>query len=485
VGPNPAFPSDFNRIDPPEAGNPSLPRSTAARPAESKIRRSPESNKTFETPRQSSGFDNKAPPEGEFLSSGEKTKARDILDAIRTLKTLEQERRGASDSEKTALGKFSGFGPVALSIFPDPVSGKYKDDGWKALGEELKSLLTPAEYDSAKRTTFNAFYTSPTVIRSIHEALGQMGVPESATILEPGCGSGNFLALAKPNSHFIGIEMDSISGRVAKYRHPEHDIRVENFRDTRLPDDRIDAVVGNVPFADVKLEHKGQKYSLHDYFFAKSVDALKPGGIMGLVTSHYTLDKQNAAIREYLADQADFVGAIRLPSDAFKREGTAVVTDIVFLRKRGPGEPARHVDPDWLKTTTIPIGDRSVAVNAYFAHHPEMVLGDYSSKDTLYGGEGFSVKSNGNLDVQLKMAVAKLPKFEQIRTASELSKPVEKFVPPPQERHLEEGSFFIGDDKAIYQIQGGTGSHVVYGNKELKADGTVVGQRLAALVGPA
>ncbi len=479
-GPDSSIETDSRRN---EAGNAVFPGRTESKPADSEIRRSPESNGTVETPQRSSGFDNKAPPEGEFLSSGEKTKARDILEAIRTLKTLEAERRGATDPEKATLGKFSGFGPVALSIFPDPVSGRYKDDGWKALGEELKSLLTPEEYDSAKRTTFNAFYTSPTVIRSIHEALGQMGVPDTATILEPGCGSGNFLALADPNSHFIGVELDSISGRVAKYRHPEHDIRVENFRDTRLPEGRIDAVVGNVPFADVKLEHKGQKYSLHDYFFAKSVDALKPGGIMGLVTSHYTLDKQNAAIREYLADQADFVGAIRLPSDAFKREGTAVVTDIVFLRKRAPGEPARHVDPDWLKTTTIPIGDRSVAVNAYFAHHPEMVLGDYSTKDTLYGGEGFSVKSNGNLDAQLKMAVAKLPRFEQIRTAKEISKPVEKFVPPPQERHLEEGSFFIGDDKSIHQIQGGTGSPVVYGNKELKADGTMVGQRLAALVG--
>jgi len=420
---------------------------------------------------------------GEFLSTGEKTKARDIIAAIRTLKMLEADNRAATDHEKQSLGKFSGFGPIALSIFPDPVSGRYKDDGWKALGEELKSLLTPEEYDSAKRTTFNAFYTSPTVIRSIHQALGEMGVPESATILEPGCGSGNFLALANPKSHFIGVEMDSISGRVAKYRHPEQDIRIENFRDTRLPEGRIDAVVGNVPFADVKLEHKGQKFSLHDYFFAKSVDALKPGGVMGLVTSHYTLDKQNAAIREYLADKADFVGAIRLPSDAFKREGTAVVTDIVFLRKRAPGRVAHHVDPDWLKTANISVDGRSIAVNSYFVNHPEMVLGKYSTKDTLYGGEGYSVKSNGDLNSQLQSAVANLPKFEKIQSATDDSKPIITFVPPPQDRHIEEGSFFIGKDQAIYQIQGGTGSPVVYGGKELKADGTMVGKRLGALVG--
>jgi SAM-dependent methyltransferase len=207
-----------------------------------------------------------------------------------------------------------------LSIFPDPVTGQYKDAGWQTIGEELKSLVTPAEYDSAKRTTFNAFYTSPTVITAIHDAIGRLGVPANATILEPGCGTGNFMSHGKPGARFIGIEMDSISGRVAKALHPGQDIRIENFRDTKLPEDRIHAVVGNVPFADLKLDYHGQKFSLHDYFFAKSVDALKPGGVLALVTSHFTLDKQNAAIRERLGAVADFVGAIRLPSDAFKRE---------------------------------------------------------------------------------------------------------------------------------------------------------------------
>ena len=346
---------------------------------------------------QGGGNLNKAPPPSEFLSSGEKTKARDIITAIRTLKALENEGRPATAEEKQLLGRFSGFGPVALSIFPDPITGKYKDAGWQALGEELKTLLTPVEYDSAKRTTFNAFYTSPTVIHSIHEAIGHLGVPAKATILEPGCGSGNFMSLARPDSHFIGVEMDSISGRIARLRHPEHEIRIENFRDTRLPENRIDAVVGNVPFADLKLDHKGQKYSLHDYFFAKSIDALKPGGVLALVTSHFTLDKQNAAIREYLASQADFVGAIRLPSDAFKREGTAVVTDIVFLRKRDRGEPARHVDNDWLGVAPLAIDGAEVPVNRYFLNHPEMVLGKWTRKDTLYGGEGYSVLSNGDL----------------------------------------------------------------------------------------
>jgi N12 class adenine-specific DNA methylase len=308
-------------------------------------------------------------------------------------------------------------------------------------------------------------------------------VPANATILEPGCGSGNFLSLARPASHFIGVEMDSISGRIARLRHPEHEIRIENFRDTRLPENRIDAVVGNVPFADVKLNHKGQKYSLHDYFFAKSVDALKPGGVLALVTSHFTLDKQNAAIREYLAAQADFVGAIRLPSDAFKREGTAVVTDIVFLRKRDRGEPARHVDNYWLGVAPLAIDGAEVPVNKYFLNHPAMVLGVWSRKDTLYGGEGFSVLSNGDLSQQLKRAVAQLPKFEPIQTTPVNDEPTPQFTPPPQERHLDEGSFFVADNKVIHQIQGGSGVPVVYGGTTLRADGTMVGKRLAALLG--
>ena len=277
--------------------------------------------------------------------------------------------------------------------------------------------------------------------------------------------------------------MDSISGRIARLRHPEHEIRIENFRDTRLPENRIDAVVGNVPFADVKLDHKGQKYSLHDYFFAKSIDALKPGGVLALVTSHFTLDKQNAAIREYLASQADFVGAIRLPSDAFKREGTAVVTDIVFLRKRDRGEPARHVDNDWLGVAPLAIDGAEVPVNRYFLNHPEMVLGEWSRKDTLYGGEGFSVLSNGDLTQQLKQAVARLPRFEPIQTTPAKDEPTPTFTPPPQERHLDEGSFFVADNKVIHQIQGGSGVPVVYGGTTLRADGTLVGKRLAALLG--
>jgi hypothetical protein len=390
--------------------------------------------------------------------------------------------RPATPQEKQTLAKFAGFGPVALSIFPDPVTGKYKDAGWQQLGEELKSLLTPEEYDSAKRTTFNAFYTSPTVITAIHEAIARLGIPEGATILEPGCGIGNFMIRGRDGQRFIGVELDSISGRIAKAIHPDHDIRIENFRDTKLPEGRIDAAVGNVPFADLKLDYHGQKLSLHDFFFAKSIDALKPGGVLALVTSHFTLDKQNAANREYLASKADFVGAIRLPSDAFKREGTAVVTDIVFLRKRDRGEPPRHVDPEWLGIAPLEIDGAEVSVNRYFLNHPEMVLGTWSRKDTLYG-EGYSLLSNGDLTAQLKSAIHRLPKFALLQLSTPEEPPAPAFTPPPPEKHITEGSFFVADDRTICQLAGGQAQPVIYGGTNaLKADGSLTGKRMAALI---
>jgi hypothetical protein len=416
------------------------------------------------------------------IASGEKAKARDILAAVRTLHAIERQQRHATPEEKQTLARFAGFGPVALSIFPDPVSGKYKDAGCQAIGEELKSLLTPEEYDSAKRTTFNAFYTSPTVIAAMHEALDRLGVSDGAIILEPGCGIGNFMGQGNPGHRFIGVELDSISGRIAKALYPQHDIRIESFRDTKLPEGRIDAVIGNVPFSDLKLDYHGQKLSLHDYFFAKSVDALKPGGVLALVTSHFTLDKQDAAIRERLGAVADFLGAVRLPSDAFKREGTAVVTDIIFLRKRWPGAQPNHADPEWLGVSPLAIDGAEVPVNRYFLNHPEMVLGNWSCKDTLYGGEGYSLTSNGDLAHQLKQAIEQLPEFDPIVPSKAEEPPAPAFAPPPLERHIGEGSFFVGDDRIIFQSEGGQGVPVVYGGTALKADGTMTGRRLAALI---
>lgn len=424
-----------------------------------------------------------SPASPTLIASGEKAKARAILAAIRALKKAEYDRRPATPDEREALAGFAGFGPVALGIFPDPVTGRYKDSGWQGLGVELKALLSSEEYESAKRTTFNAFYTSPTVIAAMHEAISRLGVPSHATVLEPGCGIGNFLSHGKPGMRFIGIELDYISGRIARCLHPSHDIRIENFRDTRLPEDRIDAVIGNVPFAELKIEHRGKKLSLHDYFFAKSIDALKPGGVLALVTTHYTLDKQNAAIREYLASKADFIGAVRLPSDAFKREGTAVVTDILFLRKRAPDEPANHTDPEWLGIAPLSIEGVEIAINRYFLNHPEMVLGTWTRKDTLYGTEGYSVLGKGDLAQTLREAICRLPEFASIEASNSQDKPLPAFRPPPPERYIGEGSFFVADDQVICQFLGGEAHPVVYGGTTLISNGTLTGKRLAGLVG--
>ncbi|HUQ71439.1 MAG TPA: DEAD/DEAH box helicase family protein, partial [Planctomycetaceae bacterium] len=318
---------------------------------------------------------------------------------------------------------------------------------------------------------------------AIHEAIVRLGVPDHATILEPGCGTGNFMNGGPAGARYIGVELDSISGRIARALHPDDDIRIESFRDTKLPENGLDAVVGNVPFANLSLDHRGQKFALHDYFFAKSVDALKPGGVLAMVTSHYTLDKQNAAIREYLAERADFVGAIRLPSAAFEREGTAVVTDIVLLRKRDPSEAPRHVDPDWLGIAPLAIEGVEIPVNRYFLNHPEMVLGAWTRKDTLYGGEGYSLTSTGNLADQLREAVSRLPEFQPREAPPVVSAIAVTFVPPPAERHIGEGSFFIGANKLVYQVQSGESVPVVYGGSTLKANGTLTGRRLAALIG--
>jgi len=416
------------------------------------------------------------------LSSGEKEKARDILAAIRTLQTIERSGLPATADEKHTLAKFPGFGPVALSIFPNPVTGRYKDAGWESLGEELKSLLPPAEYDSARRTTFNAFYTSPIVISAIHEAIERLGVPEGALILEPGCGVGNFMSQGSGRHRFIGVELDAISGRIARALHPQHDIRIESFRDTKLPEGGIDAVVGNVPFADIKLDYHGQKLALHDYFVAKSVDALRPGGVLAVVTSHFTLDKQNADVREHLAGKGDFVGAIRLPSDAFKREGTSVVTDILILRKRAPGEAERHVDLEWLGVAPLSVDGVDVAVNRYFLNHPEMVLGEWSRQDRLYGGEGYSVRGIGDLAAKLRAAIARMPEFSPFPASRPDEPAAASFVPPPAERHIDEGSFFVGDGGGIFQVASGRSIPVVYGGAPLKAEGGLTGRRMTALI---
>lgn len=418
------------------------------------------------------------------LATGQKAKARDILAAIRALQAVEADGREPTPEERQALLRFGGFGAVALHLFPDPLTGAYKDDGWRKLGEALQSLLTQEAYASAKRTTFSAFYTAPTVMQAMYEALARLGVPSDATVLEPGCGIGNFLGYAPEGMRFIGVEQDHVSGRMAKALYPQAEIRLENFRDTQLPANRIDAVIGNVPFGDVKLEYEGKRLALHDYFLVKSLDTLKPGGVMALVTSHYTLDKRNPALRERLAEHADFLGAIRLPSETFRREGTDVVTDILFLKKRAPGEEPRHADPAWLETASLTLEDKTVPVNRYFLTHPEMVLGTWSLKDRLYPGD-YSVIGSGDLAAPLRKATERLPAgvFTGAH-APVFSAAAEKTVAslPPLEPHITEGSFFIADDKTLMQVQAGEAVPVTHGDTPLQADGTMMGKRLAALM---
>ena len=415
------------------------------------------------------------------IATGEKAKAREILAAIRTLQQVEREHRPATEGERQALARFGGFGAVALSLFPDPITGRYKDAGWQALGDELTSLLTPEEYASAKATTYNAYYTSPLIMRAMHDALKRLGVPSDATVLEPGCGTGNFMNHAPAGMRFIGVEKDGLTGRIARVLHPGHDIRIEPYQDSRLP--MVDAVIGNPPFGKVDIKYGNRKLALHDFFLAKSLDALKPGGILALVTTHYTLDKQNAATREHLGDQADFLGAIRLPSDAFKREGTSVVTDIVFLRKRAAGEPARHADPDWLATGPLSIEGAEVSVNRYFLNHPEQVLGTWSRKDRLYGGDGgYSVTGDGDLAARLDAAVGRLPKLEATRAVPPAAGKPAAFTPPPPERHITEGSLFIGDDRIIRQVTDGQAEPVTYCGVLLRTDGTPNARKIGALI---
>src|SRR5207249_285256 len=299
-----------------------------------------------------------------------------------------------------------------------------------------------------------AFYTAPVVMQAMYAILARLGVPAEATVLEPGCGIGNFLTCAPAGMRFIGVELDRLSGRIARVLHPQHDIRIEHFRDTRLPEGTIDAVIGNVPFADLRLDYHGMRLALHDFFLAKALDALKPGGVLAQVTSHYTLDKQHPGLRTHLAQQADFLGAIRLPAEAFAREGTRVVTDILCLRKRAAGEGASHTDLAWLDTAPLTLEGVAIPVNRYFLQHPEMVLGTWSRHDRLYAGEGYTLRATGALAPQLTAAIQRLPAGVYTAPPSAPAYPTSPpLALPSLTPHLTEGSFFVTGRKALMQIQ--------------------------------
>ena len=314
---------------------------------------------------------------------GAKQKYARNIEAIKTLFQLEQEHRGATAEEQQVLSQYVGWGGLADAFDP----GK---DSWAKEYTELKGLLSEDEYAAARSSTLNAHYTSPTVIRSIYDAVERMGF-HSGNILEPSMGVGNFFGMlpdSMADSRLYGVELDSITGRIAKKLYPQADITVAGFETTDRRD-FYDLAVGNVPFGQYKVNDKAYNklgFSIHNYFFAKAIDQVRPGGIIAFVTSRYTMDSKDSTARKHMAERADLLGAIRLPNNAFRANaGTDVVSDIIFLQKRD--RPA-DIEPDWVQLGKTEDG---FAINQYFVDHPEMVLGELTAESTQYGREELTV----------------------------------------------------------------------------------------------
>ena len=330
---------------------------------------------------------------------GPKQKFARNIEAIRTLFKLEEEHRGATAEEQRVLSQYVGWGGLADAFDP----GK---DSWAKEYAELKGLLSEDEYAAARSSTLNAHYTSPTVIRSIYDAVERMGF-HSGNILEPSMGVGNFFGMlpdSMADSRLYGVELDSITGRIAKKLYPQADITVAGFETTDRRD-FYDLAVGNVPFGQYKVNDKAYNklgFSIHNYFFAKAIDQVRPGGIIAFVTSRYTMDSKDSTARKHMAERADLLGAIRLPNNAFRANaGTDVVSDIIFLQKRD--RPIDH-EPDWVQLGKTEDG---FAINQYFVDHPEMILGVLSTESTQYGREELTVApiEGANLADQLAEAV--------------------------------------------------------------------------------
>ena len=315
---------------------------------------------------------------------GAKQKYARNIAAIRTLFQLEQEHRGATAEEQEMLSQYVGWGGLPDAFDPDK-------DNWAKEYTELKGLLSEDEYTAARASTLNAHYTSPTVIRAIYDAVEKVGF-RNGNILEPSMGVGNFFGMlpdAMQGSRLYGVELDSITGRIAKKLYPDANITVAGFETTDRRD-FFDLAIGNVPFGQEKVDDRAYdklNFSIHNYFFAKAIDQVRPGGIVAFVTSRYTLDSKESSARRHIAERADLLGAIRLPNNAFKANaGTGVVSDIIFLQKRD--RPIDH-EPDWVQLGKTEDG---FAINQYFVDHPEMVLGDLTSESTQYGREECTVR---------------------------------------------------------------------------------------------
>ena len=378
-------------------------------------------------------------------AGGPKAKYKANMEAIHLLQTLEQEERLATPEEQEILSRYVGWGGI-------PQAFEENNSSWADEYLELKNTLSPEEYDAARASTLNAFYTSPIVIRSMYEALENMGLKQG-NILEPSCGVGNFMGLIPESmgkTNMYGVELDPVSGRIAKQLYQKNKIAVQGFEETSYPDSFFDCVIGNVPFGAYQVSDRRydrHHFMIHDYFIAKSLDLIRPGGVVAVVTSSGTLDKQNPAVRQYIANRAELLGAIRLPNNAFQRNAnTSVVSDILFFQKR---DRASIEEPEWLNLKEIPEG---YSVNAYFAEHPEMVLGDFTTESTQYGKQEVTVKPKEGitLEEQLKEAIRNI---HGTITELELSDTEleEDVVSIPADPEVKNFSFTVVDDEVYYR----------------------------------
>lgn len=382
---------------------------------------------------------------------GAKAKFRANVDAIKTLKTLEREKRPATAEEKETLSKYVGWGALAKAFDKD-------DPKWAAEYKELSELLTPQEYAQARSTVNDAFYTSPTVIDGIYEALGNFGF-DGGNVLEPAMGIGNFFGrmpeAMQAHSQLYGVEIDLLSGRIAQALYPDADIAIHGFEQNRFQNGCFDVAVGNVPFGELGFRdtvHNTTK--LHDFFFAEALDKLKDGGIMAFVTSAGTLDKRDESVRQMLADKADFIGAIRLPggkNGAFKdNAGTEVTTDIIFLKKHEGKSVAEMSDiPDWVHIGQTEDG---LPINKYFEQHPDMVLGTVVEGNKLYGSGTMVVAEDGfDLRSALHEAVEKLSAEISHERGRDVYAKTADGVQVQIPSKLRNYSFFLSDDQVFFK----------------------------------
>ena len=378
-------------------------------------------------------------------AGGPKAKYKANMEAIHLLQTLEKEERLATPEEQEILSRYVGWGGI-------PQAFEENNSSWANEYLELKNTLSPEEYSAARASTLNAFYTSPTVIRSMYEALENMGLKQG-NILEPSCGVGNFMGMipeSMSKANMYGVELDPVTGRIAKQLYQKNKIAVQGFEETSYPDSFFDCVIGNVPFGAYQVSDRRydrHHFMIHDYFIAKSLDLVRPGGVVAVVTSSGTMDKQNPAVRQYIANRAELLGAIRLPNNAFQRNAnTSVVSDILFFQKR---DRASIEEPEWLNLKETPEG---YSVNAYFAEHPEMVLGDFTTESTQYGKQEVTVKPKEGitLEEQLKEAIRNI---HGTITELELSDTEleEDVVSIPADPDVKNFSFTVVNEEVYYR----------------------------------